>query len=157
MPWTTGALLSLRKELEIFVERKFAVKPNCPVILCTLEEMTERIWREPFFGHLPADERENLRVQLPYLFGKYFRNEHEIWVVDGKGNNKTIMFHELLHSIQQCEPNREGIVDYITWYYFKDSTVIDPYSLGDWREIDRTVGLSQIKRRLLTKGDCEDF
>ena len=67
------------------------------------------------------------------------------------------MFHELLHSIQQCDPNREGIVDYLTWYYIKDSTMIDPYTLEDWREIKRTVGLSQIQQRLLTAGDCEEF
>lgn len=157
MPWTTRALLSLSKELEIFIEQEFAVKPNCPVLLCTSEEMIERIQRDPFFRSLTAEERENLNIQLPYIFGKYFRNEYEIWVVDGKGNNKAIMFHELLHSIQQCEPNRESIVEYLTWYYIKDSTVIDPYTLEDWREIEQTVGLPKIKRRLLTKGDCEDF
>ena len=157
MPWTTRVLLSLSKELEIFIEQEFAVKPNCAVLLCTSEEMIERIQRDPFFRSLTAEERENLNIQLPYIFGKYFRNEHEIWVVDGKGNNKAIMFHELLHSIQQCEPNRENIVEYLTWHYIKDSTVIDPYTLEDWREIERTVGLPKIKRRLLTKGDCEDF
>lgn len=157
MPWTTGALLTLKGELEIFIEQEFGVRPTCPVLLCTSEEMVERIRREPFFLRLPVDEQKILNITLPYIFGKYLRNEHEVWVVDGKGNNKAIMFHELLYSIQQCEPNREGIVDYLTWYFFKDSTMIEPHTLEDWREIERTVGFSQIKQKFLTKGDCEEF
>lgn len=157
MPWSTAELLTLKEELEKFIEREFGVRPTCPVLLCTSEEMVERIRREPFFLHLPVDEQKILKIVLPHIFGKYFRKEHEIWIVDGKGDNKAVIFHELLHSIQQCEPNRESIVDYLTWYFFKDTTMIDPYTLEDWREIERTVNFSQIRQRVLTKGNCEEL
>ena len=60
-------------------------------------------------------------------------------------------------SIQICEPNREGIVNYPTYKITENSHYINPGLLSDWQEIEDMISYTKIKERLLHQGVCENF
>jgi hypothetical protein len=82
---------------------------------------------------------------------------HEIWLVQGRGENFPTLLHEMLHSIQKCTPNRENIVDFLVYKLTGQRDSILPEILADWIEIEKSIGLKNVKQRLISEGDCEEF
>ena len=96
-------------------------------------------------------------VYLHDVIGKYFSQKNEIWLLDGKGVNIEVLTHELLHSIQRCKPNRENIVDYITYKLTGLTNQILDDILQEWNEIEKSIGFKVIVKQLLIEKDCEEF
>ena len=96
-------------------------------------------------------------MRLAYIYGKYFAGTNEIWVVEKIGENIDVLIHEMIHSIQVCKPNREGIVDYLTFKFTKNESWINSKIIEDWRKIEKMVGLQAIKEKIVKNEDCEEF
>lgn len=161
MPWTTTELETLAAKAKVLVIdefKDFSSLKDCPVFIASAEEMQDAILEE--LVQLNYSKEAIKKIQdyyLKFVIGKYFKLTSEIWLLHGKGDNMITIVHELLHSIQQCEPNREGIVDFLTYKITTESQYIDNYELADWQEIEETHSYKKIKTRLVSKGDCEDF
>lgn len=89
--------------------------------------------------------------------GKHFFLKNEIWLIQQDGEQYEILVHELLHSIQRCSPDREGIVYYLTYKLTKNPAVIPVKKLQEWQEIEKSVGLKTIVKQLLLEKGCEEF
>lgn len=158
MPWTSPELLKFSEKANFFINREFSVEIRAQLFIVTKEEMTHDIIEElklDGYNHNSISILEE--IFIPKVIGKYFKRSHEIWIIQKKGENLDTVIHEYLHSIQKCSPNREGIVDYITYKITGNQVYIDPYDLKDWREIEKTYSYKEIKVRLLSEGDCEHF
>ena len=158
MPWTTPELEKLSEKAKKLLKKEFSREVTATIFLTNREEMTQRVIDEL---EEEGCTKENIRILsklfIPNLVGKYFRRTNEILVVTGIGENVETILHEYLHAIQKCEPNREGIVDYITYKITGNNNYIDTYDLKDWEEIERANTYKKIKNRLVREGDCEEF
>jgi hypothetical protein len=161
MPWKTNEFTKLVKEAKSLVASEFNIpitELDCPVYITGQEELQQAILDELELLHYSKNAIQKIKVHfLSHVIGKYFRLNDEIWVLQGKGNNIDTIVHELLHSIQRCEPNREGIVDFLTYMITGNSQYIDTFELEEWQEIEKMVTYHQIKMKLTSEGDCEDF
>lgn len=161
MTWTTREIELMVTDARKLVARELNISSsnlNCPVYIASREE----------FDYAVIDELQQLQYStediakitdyyLPFVIAKYFYTIQEIWLLHDKGESIETIIHELLHSIQKCQPNREGIVDYLTCRISGGKEYIDQYELKDWQEIERTSSYQAIKDRLISEGDCEDF
>ncbi|MHA1734069.1 MAG: hypothetical protein ACTSU5_19175 [Promethearchaeota archaeon] len=162
MPWTNDRLRTLVGQTQQLLVREFRVNVTAEVLLCTREEMIRRFTREvearASTENWPPEHLENWKEFLiPMVEGKYFGDTDEVWLVAGVGDTRPTLIHELLHSIQECHPKREPIVQFLTYRLTRDASTINGDLRGEWEEIERQTGLSGIKERLLKPGDCEDF
>ncbi len=161
MTWTSRELEVMVDKAKRVVARELNISYSdlkCPVYLASREELDNAIIDELRQLHyLENDIQRIIRYYLPFVIGKYFQLSKQIWVLYGKGDNMDTIIHELLHSIQSCEPNREGIVNYLTYKISGNLEFINEYVLEDWQEIERISSYLAIKNRLITEGDCEDF
>lgn len=161
MPWTTKEIENLEVKAKSLVINEFkhlSLNLDRPVFIVSEEEMREAILAElEQLGYSKEYSKKIQAIYLPFVIGKYFRLTGEIWLLHGKGDNIITIVHELLHSIQRCELNREGIVDFLTNKITSESGYIDNYELTDWQEIEKAHSYNKIKSRLVSRGDCEDF
>ncbi len=157
MPWTSHKIDQIARKLATLIYQEFKITPSCPAFLCTRKELQQRIHQHEYYQRLQEQERKYFDYTLLYICGKYFSSTQEIWIVDECSNKQEILFHELLHSIQKCSPNREKIVSYLSWKILQDPTAIEEEIQHEWEEIEQQYGLAKIKQRLITEGDCEEF
>lgn len=157
MSLTSDQFLKLVTEAKHLIFQEFKIQANANVELCTQDELVNRILADAQERNLSAAELQQISPLLPFLCGKYFKHSNTAWVVHGKGDNLAVIGHELLHSLQVCNPRRENIADYITFRLTNEAKFIDPSIKREWEEIERVYGWEKIKQRILIQGDCEDF
>lgn len=157
MVWNNPDLSPLIIKAKNLVSSEFFIKPNIPIFICTVEEMKQGIQEELIQRQLPEEKKLFIEKQSHRVLGKFFKFKKEIWLVHKKGEDMDTLIHELLHSIQQCLPNRERIVFYLTYKLTKVEEAIPIKLKNEWMEIEHQEGHDSIKNRLLTNGDCEDF
>jgi len=158
MPWITESFSKKVSEAKNLIYQEFELHADGIVLLCSQKEMIDKVILELSARKIQKPRLNNLiQFILPLLVGKYFKETNEIWVIEGKGDERSTLIHELLHSIQTCSPHREGIVDFLTYKLTGDQTIIDPFLLKDWEDIERIHGFEMVKKQLLIQGDCEDF
>ncbi len=148
-------LLELVSRGRILIEKVFGVQVTAEIRVGTSTDLIPPI-RKSFTKRAPhlVPKIESL---IPDLDGIYLKDTHEIWIVQGRGENFQTVLHEMLHSIQNCTPNRENIVDFLVYTLVGLNDSILPEVLTEWNEIEKSVGLKSIQTRLLSKGDCEEF
>lgn len=158
MPWTTSNFEKLVALAKKRLQKEFPIEFKVTISLTNREEMTQEVLEELKEEGYSIERIELLRKRfIPNIVGKYFKKENEILILSEEGENEDTIIHEYLHEIQICEPNKEGIVDYITYKLTGNKNYIDQYTLDNWREIEKTNGFKKIKELLLTVGDCEEF
>ena len=158
MPWTTPdfeAHVAIAKKR---LQKEFPIDFKASISLTNKEELTRRILEDLRDRGYSVEQIEFLKERfVPNIVGKYFKKENEILVLSEEGLNEDTIIHEYLHEIQNCEPNREGIVNYITYKITGKKNYIDQYTLDNWKELEKVNGFKKIKERLVTTGDCEEF
>ena len=158
MPWTNIELEQKSDGLRTIIIDYLKIEPNSKIFLCTKQEMSIKLEEELRRKLVSKKKLDFFKTSIfPLVIGKFFSETNEIWLIEGPGEKKSVVIHEMLHSIQVCMEHREGICDYLTYKLSKDSTSIDENTLMDWSEIERIHGITAIKKRFLLKGDCEDF
>lgn len=157
IPWLDPKLDALDQKARQLIHTLFPNTTQCIVLVCTREELIEAVKKELRKCGMSEVIVKQQEPKLGFICGKLFREQKEVWVVEDEGENLDIIVHELLHNIQVCDVNREGITDFITYKLTKNPDWIDPYTLDNWLEIERQLGFKMIKRRFLTEGDCEDL
>ena len=158
MPWLSNDFSLIVSRAKKLIEKEFGVKTKTKPYLCNKEEIIVQTKKELSKFDLSKENYIKLvESVLPSLMGKFFKDMDEIWIIEEETNNFPLIVHELLHSIQICSPQREGIVDYITYKLTGSRTCIDPYIKEDWKELERIHGFFLIKKQLLRKGNCEDL
>ena len=157
MSLTSNFFLKLVTEAKQLITQEFKVQMNANVELCTQNELVRKILEDAQKRNLSVAEIQSISLLFPFLYGKYFKHSNTAWVIRGKGDNLSVIVHELLHSIQICNPRRENIVDYITFRLTNEAKFIDPLVKREWEEIEKIYGWERIKQRILIEGDCENF
>jgi hypothetical protein len=156
MRYPSDQLLESIDKAKRLIFEHFQINIEADISVCTIDEMINRLNQIYSPKALPIFEK--IKPLIHYLDGKYFREEQEIWLIEERGENLPTIMHEMLHSIQKCDADhREPIVHYLTFKLTGDKTGIYNTLIEDWREIERIYGLNQIKERLISEGDCEDF
>jgi hypothetical protein len=161
MPWQTQELQKLVLTAKNLVVKTFQLLISdlkTQVFIAQKDELQNAILAE--LKELKYSQKAISKIKtyfLPYVIGKFFKLTNEIWVLHGKGDNVDTIVHEFLHSIQKCETNREGIVDYLTYRMTGNQQYLDVYELVDWQELEKSVSLKKIKEKLISIGDCQDF
>jgi hypothetical protein len=151
-------LIEQAKEI-IFTE--FQIYPNAQTWICSLKEFQKYFIEVDLqYKYDPPTQQQILKQIVPQIEGKYWKKKNEIWLVQGRGEKLETIIHEFIHSIQLCRPNREHIVEFLTFKILqlrgKDIEYTDKRRL-EWEKICADVGFETLKKRLLFKGDCEDF
>jgi hypothetical protein len=158
MPWESEEFLPTIIQSKNIIEKEFGIRPNAAILLCTYEELSQTTIFELTKKKYSQEKLKFLKKYIiPKIIGKYFAKSNEIWLIDGKGTNFPTLIHEMIHSIQNCAPNREHIVDYITYRILKKEAPIEQNVLLEWTEIESSHKFSKIKKQILSDGDCEDF
>ena len=148
-------LESIDKAKQLIFEY-FQINIEADIVVCTIDEMTNHL--NQIYSPKASPIFDKVKPLIRYLDGKYFKEEQEIWLIEGRGENLPTIMHEMLHSIQKCNTNhREPIVHYLIFKLTGDKTGIYNALIEDWTEIDKIHGLKQIKERLISEGNCEDF
>ena len=155
--WLNPILDPLILRTKIIIQQNFKKTITAKIYVCTLEELAEAVIDEMSNGKRPQWEQDYIKLVIPHLEGQYLQGKNEIWLVEGKGEIKHVILHEMIHSIQICQPNRENINDYICYRLLKDDGFIDQSIIIEWKEIEKTVGFKKILNRIITQGDCEEF
>ena len=116
MPWLPENFIETISEAKERISNNFEVIPSASVFLCSFDEFSNAVLEELKDRNFSKEQIETIkRIYLNQIIGKYFYKTNEVWLLEGKGDNLETLVHELLHSIQKCEPNREKIVDYLTY------------------------------------------
>ena len=158
MPWSNPNLEEIIKEAKKKINDLITeVEITAITLVANAIEMKKEILTEGKLLKLPEKEMEDRIFLSEFTVGKYFKLKNEIWLVEGKGENSTTIIHEYLHSIQKCEPNREKIVEYITYKITGEEKGLSNAFIKEWEEIEKKEGFQKIINRLVNEGDCEDF
>lgn len=156
MRYPSDQLLESIDRAKQLIFEHFQIDIKAEIFICTIDEMTNRL--KQIYAPKALNVFGKIKPLISYLDGKYFKEEQEIWLIEGRGENLPTIMHEILHSIQNCNADhREPIVHYLTFKLTGDKTGIYNSLIENWREIERIHGLKQIKERLISEGDCEDF
>ena len=157
MPWEDENYNTTIAKAKGLIQKHFDIYSDVKVYFCTLDEVTNAVVDELTHRSIDPLKIEKIRLfVLPDLLGKYFNKLSAIWLIDGR-QSYAVLIHELLHSIQLCDPNHEKITDYITYKLTRDKLAIDSTTLKEWREIEKTYGFKRIKKRYILVGDCEEL
>ncbi|MHA1944846.1 MAG: hypothetical protein ACXAC6_01190 [Candidatus Hodarchaeales archaeon] len=148
-------LLELISQTSDLIFEAFGVRVSAEIFLGTPEDLVTPVTQ--VFTERAPHLIPKITQLIPYINGIYLKEAHEIWIVEGKGENISTLLHEMLHSIQECDPNRENITDYLVYKLTGLQNDILPEILAEWVEIEKSFGFKRIKRRFITNGDCEDF
>lgn len=148
-------LLLLISKGNMLIEEVFGVQVTAEIRIGTSTDLIPPIMKS--ISKRFPDLVPKIEPLITDLDGIYLKDTHEIWLVQGRGENFTTLLHEMLHSIQKCESNRENIVDYLVYKLTGQKDSILPEILTEWIEIEKSNGFKSIKQRLLLEGDCEEF
>ena len=75
-------LLKAIDEAKQLIYEHFQIKINAEISICTIDEMTNRL-QQSYAPKTPVFEK--IRPLIPYLDGKYFKEDQEIWLIEGRG------------------------------------------------------------------------
>jgi hypothetical protein len=148
-------LLLLISKGNALIEEVFGVQVTAEIRIGISTDLIPPIMKS--FAKRAPDLVSKIEPLITDLDGIYLKDSHEIWLVQGRGENFPTLLHEMLHSIQKYAPNRENIVDFLVYKLTGQTDSILPEILAEWIEIEKSIGLKKIKHRLLSEGDCEDF
>lgn len=158
MPWTTPELVDLvdqaKREISKFYSKKSL---TATVLISTEEELVNALIQEKISEKTSEQDIRKIKILRSFIEGRYFKNKNEIWLVQQRGEKIGTLIHECLHSIQECSPNRERIVEYLTYKLTGDTNELLTARLKEWVEIKRSIGLKKIIDQLLLQKDCEEF
>lgn len=158
MPWQPEPFNSVIQEAKVFIFDNFKINTTANIFICSFNELEKTILKELKDTNINEEKIEHIKkIYIKRVIGKYFSKTNEIWLLEGKGNNLEVLIHELLHSIQKCSPNRENIVDFLTYKITGLRTQIPNETLKEWLEIEKSYGFKKIKHQFLLEEDCEDF
>ena len=160
MTWSDPSFIPTVTHAKSIIEESFGKSSNATILFCSLAELQVAVNQEYKDKNLSPFQQQLLQHNLERIEGRFFSSTNEIWLVDGKGTNFETLIHELLHSIQQCNPHRENIVQFLTFRIVNDPNnhdIIEPATLRDWLEIEKQKGFDHIKKRIIFPGDCEEF
>ena len=158
MPWQPEPFNSVIKEAKVLIFDHFKINTSANIFICSFSELEKAILKELKDTNITEEKIEHIKkIHIKRVIGKYFSKTNDIWLLEGKGNNIEVLMHELLHSIQKCSPNREKIVDYLTYKITGLRTQIPNEIFKEWREIEKNYGYKKIKTPFLLQKDCEDF
>ena len=148
-------LLVLISKGNALIEEVFGVQVTAEIRIGTSTDLIPPIIK--FFTERAPHLVPKIESLISDLDGIYLKDTHEIWLVQGRGENFPTLLHEMLHSIQKCIPNRENIVDFLVYKLIGQKDSILPEILTEWIEIEKSIGLKNVKQRLISEGDCEEF
>lgn len=157
MPWENPANQHIIQQARKLIKKEFSIHISAQILVCSRSELIKKCLIELQEQNINKKLVEKEKRRLKFIFGKYFKENNEIWLVEREGEVLDIVLHEFLHSIQECHTSKEGIVDYITFKLTNDLSWIDAYTLKNWLEIEKSVGYKNIKRKLISNEDCEEF
>lgn len=157
MSLTNKKFLELVTRAKQAITQEFKIETTANVELCLENEVISLIVKDAQNRNLSESEIESIKLKIPFLHGIYIKHSNTAYVILGRGDNLPIIIHELLHSVQLCNPHRHNILDYISFKLTKDARFIDPLLIREWEEIERTHTWENIKQRIFMTGDCEDF
>ena len=157
MPWTTPNIIELGDQAKSIIQKIYSYPLDAQIFVVSQNDLEKAVINEQKTLDRTEQELQEIIFQLPFIVGKYFSSSHEIWIVEGKGEHLDIVIHEILHSIQKCYPNTEGIVNFITFLLTNTKSSISKKKLKEWKEIQKTNGKKAIFNRLVVPGDCEEF
>ena len=158
MPWINHELGDIIQEAKKKINETISgIELTAPILVANSTEMKKEILTEAKKLLLSKKDLEDRIFLSQYTVGKYFKLRHEIWLLEGKGENINTIIHEYIHSIQKCNPNRERIVEYITYKITGETNGLSTGFIQDWMEIEKTIGFEKIITTLLSGGDCEEF
>ena len=149
-------LLELIDRAKQLIYDQFEIQIDVTIPICSVDEMTTKL-KNIYATKAPTVYRK-IEPLIPFMEGKFFKEDREIWLIERIGENLATIVHEMLHSIQECDStHREPIVHYLTYKLTGDKTGIYEPLIEDWQEIERMYNIKRILKRLISKGDCEDF
>jgi len=124
---TSDQLLELVLQGRILIEKVFGVQVTAEIRVGTSTDLVPPI-RKSFAERAPhlVSKLESL---ISDLDGIYLKDTHEIWIVQGRGENFQTVLHEMLHSIQNCTPNRENIVDFLVYFFIRNLDMLKNHPL----------------------------
>lgn len=158
MPWQPESLNKLIEEAKNLIIKYFKVEVATEVYLCSRDEMSKAVLEELKKNNRSDKTIDHIKkIYLKRIIGKYFAEKNEIWLLEGIGDTIEVLVHELMHSIQKCTPNREKIVDYLTYKLTSLKNQIPEETLREWTDIEKTYSFKVIVNQLLEEKDCEDF
>ncbi len=157
MVWTNPDLEPLINRSKDLIKKFFNKTVTALIFVCTLQELSEEVIKEMNQDHRPLWEENYIRLIIPSLEGKYFHDKNEIWLIQSNGEKINVILHEMIHSFQQCRPNRENIIDFISFKLLNDSSFIKADVLHEWKEIEKDVGFKAILNNIQSNSDCEEF
>ena len=158
MPWQPESLSNLVKKARELINKFFNIQTIIEVYLCTEDEMSQAVLVELEMSKYSQVMIDHIKeIYLKEIIGKYFSRKNEIWLLEGKGDNLEVLVHELLHSIQRCSPNREKIVDYLTYKLTGLTNQITDDILQEWKGIEKSLVFKTIVKQFLNEKDCEEF
>lgn len=157
MVWINPDLDDLILRAKNRILEDFNITFEVVIHTCTLQEMEFAVIEEQRSFGATEEDLKFIQSVLENIKGKYFSKRKQIWLIQGKGEKYETIVHELLHSTQKCTGKREPIVRYITSKLTENRSVLSSKRLAEWQEIEKMVGFSQIKLRLLSEGHCEEF
>lgn len=158
MAWSSSKLSSLidqaKKEISRFYPK---VVLNATVLISTEHQLVDALIQEKISENAPDKEIIRIKTLRSFFDGMYFKDKNEIWLIQKRGEKLGTLINEFLHSIQLCSPNRERIVEYLTYKLTGDSNELLTARLDEWTEIEKSLGLKKILSQLVKLKDCEDF
>ena len=158
MPWQSPHLEFIveqaKQELKKYYQYSLV---TAQIFIVTKKEMRKAVVDEQKLLRVSDEELEDIKFDIIVIQGKFFPLKNEIWLIQQDGEKYETLVHELLHSIQKCNPDREDIVYYLTYKLTKNPAVIPAKKLIEWQEIEKSVGLKSIIKQLLLEKGCEDF
>lgn len=157
MSLTSKTFLKLVTQARQLITQEFNIETIASVECGTEKEIMDIIVRDAQERNLSNATILSMLRKIPFLYGIYFKHSSSAYVIFGKGNNLPIITHELLHSIQVCNPHRDDILDYISYKLTDDVRFIDPVLKREWGDRERIYTWKRIKARILRDGDCDDF
>lgn len=156
MVWQDEQVNELVQKAKDILRELISKRIEAEVYICTFNELKSTLENE-LQETVSENELKYIMRRIEYIDGRYFKKKNEIWLVNDRGVNLDTILHELIHSIQECSENREGIVYYVTYKLTKNKEHINDYLLKDWEEIEKIHGMKKIISRILKEGDCEEF
>lgn len=158
MPWNNPELDLTVKKAKKLIKKYFPKSPlTAPILVANKRELMNGIVLEGEELRLSKTQILERKILSKYVQGKYFKKSNTIWLLEGKGENLNTIIHELLHSIQNCDPNRENIVEYITYKLTGEENGLNQSFINEWTGIEQKIGMQKISQQLLKEKDCEVF
>ena len=141
MVWKDKNLEQLVQEAKKLLRTIISHDFNSEIFICSRLELELAITNE-LQGKISDKQFSQVKQSIDLIEGRYFKSTNQIWLVNDRGVSLDTIIHELLHTIQICSPNREGIIYFITYKLTHNNAHINSFLLRDWIEIEKIMALN---------------